>query len=343
MGRSNGALAQHDPLEALAQWLDALRQGAGMSWGQLARKVSERGLAPSESTLYRAVKRKTLPKWETVQAFTQVCGGAEHKAKKLWTAADRHAAGRSHRALRSVPLPPQLITEPWQLIQAMNHRRRANGNPPLRELQARAYVDAKGTASHLPKSTLGAALQGRMPPKALLRHFVRCCGSATEDEVAQWEAAWERAHAHLRGVRLPEESAGQKTTRLQAELAEAYKRLAQAKADLARTLRTPYREPALVADPLPETACSPLGRFHAYLRPVVEDWDRGVSFPTARCGEPGGGQQPGQRWGVPGGQACDGPETKPGLPTRAAQPGPAAVIPMGKGRMAVHVLYPRIL
>ncbi|MFF7987936.1 hypothetical protein ACFZDK_54520 [Streptomyces sp. NPDC007901] len=344
MGRSNGALAQHNPFEALAQWLDALRQGKGMSWSQLAQKVSERGLPPSESTLYRAVRRKSLPKWRTVQAFTRVCGGAEQEAKRLWTAAARYAAGRTDRVPRGAALPPQLITEPWQLIQAMDHRRRADGNPTLRELQRRALVDGGGTASHLPKSTLGAVLRGRMPTRALLGYFVRYCGGGTQDEVAEWDAAWERAHAYLRGERLPEESVRQEQARIQAdlqelarvraELAEVRERLGQTTADLARTVRTAHSAPVLAVAPLP-------GTFRPYLRPATEDGGRGASLPTVCRREPGGGVHHVQAPAVPGGEACEDPPADPGLPTRTGQTGPAAVIPIDEGPAAVPVRRPR--
>lgn len=343
MGRGNSALAQHDPLEALAQWLDELRRGyreSGMSWCQLARKVSQRGLTLSESTLYRAVQRKRVPKWRTVQAFTEACGGAEQKAKELWTAADRYAAARTNRVLSAGAMPPQLITEPWQLIQAMNHRRRVNGNPTLRELQARALVDEGSTASHLPKSTLSAVLRGRMPPRALLEYFVRHCGSGTQDEVAEWEAAWERAQAHLRGERLPEESVRQELARIQAELADTRERLGETTADLVRAVRTAHVEPVPVVDPLPGRACpsaicSPLGQFGVYLGPAAEDGGGGAALLTTRRGEPGGSGRPGLTPAIRGCGAGEGTAVKPEVPTRAVLAGPAAVVLFGECPVAV--------
>lgn len=253
MGRTHGALAQHNPIETLAQWLESLRQRSRMCWRQMAQTVVETGLSLSESTLYRAAQGKTVPKWKTVQAFTQVCGGDEREAKRLWGRADRYAAGRTDGGLRVVVVPPQFITEPWQLIHAMNHMRRENGNPTLRELEEKAYVDVENKVSLLPKSTVGAVLQGRMPAKDLLLNFVRHCGNVPEIQIQDWEDAWERANAYRKGELRPAAAqAQQELARVEEELKRAREQLEQATAELARTARPARREPtALLPPPRP--------------------------------------------------------------------------------------------
>ncbi|MGW4493175.1 hypothetical protein [Streptomyces sp. NPDC004376] len=199
MGRVPGALARHNSMEALAQWLESLRRRSGMSWDQMARTAVDRGLPVTRSTLYRASRGETLPKWKTVQAFTRVCRGDEHMAKRLWTSADRHKAASGGGTPHVMVMAPQFITEPWQLVHAMKGMCRENGNPTLRELERRAYIDVENKVSLLPKSTVGAVLQGRMPGKDLLLDFARYCGNVPDDRLKDWEDAWERAHAFRKG------------------------------------------------------------------------------------------------------------------------------------------------
>ncbi|GAA2923846.1 hypothetical protein GCM10020221_19830 [Streptomyces thioluteus] len=202
MGRVDGALAQPDPVETLAQWLRSLRRRSGRSWSQMARTAQEMGLTVSRSTLDRAAKGETLPKWATVRAFTRICGGDEREAKRLWTRADRYAAAAPGLPGLPGPVRPQFVSEPWQLFQAMTHLRREHGNPTLRELEERACVDAGTKVSLLPRSTLGPALRGtRFPRKEVLLSFVRHCGNVPEGRLRDWADAWERADAFRRGGR----------------------------------------------------------------------------------------------------------------------------------------------
>lgn len=192
MGRTDSALAQHSPTMTLAQWLESLRRRSGLSWSQMARIAAGTDLPATRTTLFRAAQGEKFPKWKTVQVFTRVCGGDEREAKRLWNNAARDEATRAGGAPRGAALPPQYITEPWQLVHAMHHMRRQNGNPTLRELEERATVRG---VSFLPKSTVAAVLRGRMPAKTLLRHFVRCCGNVPDHRLKDWEDAWERVNA----------------------------------------------------------------------------------------------------------------------------------------------------
>lgn len=200
MGHTHSALAAHNPVETLAQWLEALRRRSGLSWSQMAQTAHVRGLTVSQSTLFRAAQGERLPKWKTVQAFAFVCGGDTREARRLWSSADRHEAARGGQMPRSVVLSPQFITEPWQLVHAMNHLRRENGNPTLRELEERAVVRG---VSFLPKSTVGAVLRGRLPAKALLLNFVHYCGNVQDEQLQHWADAWERANTHHKGEARP--------------------------------------------------------------------------------------------------------------------------------------------
>jgi len=196
MRRTHRALTPRNPVETLAQWLESLRQRAGLSWSQMAQTSEEMGLLVSQSTLFRAAQGEKLPKWKTVQAFTRVCGGDERAAKRLWAGADRCAAARTGGVPRIVVLPPQFIVEPWQLVHAMNQIRRENGNPTLRELEEKAI---RHGVSFLPRSTIGAVLRGRMPAKAMLLNFVRYCGNVPDNQLEHWADAWERANAYRKG------------------------------------------------------------------------------------------------------------------------------------------------
>ncbi|GAA0412329.1 helix-turn-helix transcriptional regulator [Streptomyces luteireticuli] len=229
MGRVNSALDQPDPVATLAQWLRSLRRRSGKSWSQVARTAEELGLPVSRSTLDRAAKGEVLPKWGTVRAFARACGGDEREAKRLWTRADRSVAAGPGARVQGV-LPPQFVSEPWELFQAMAHLRREHGNPTLRELEERAYVDAGHKVSLLPRSTLGPALRGtRFPRKDLLLSFVRHCGGVPERGLRDWADAWERADAFRRGrARPPDEVA-----RLRDELARTREQLDRARLALA--------------------------------------------------------------------------------------------------------------
>ncbi|MFF4756944.1 hypothetical protein ACWD5R_45450 [Streptomyces sp. NPDC002514] len=238
MGRINGALAQHNPTKTLAQWLESLRRRSGLSWSQMAQTASEMDLRVSRSTLFRAAQDEKLPRWKTVQAFTRACGGDEREAKRLWARADRCGSGPTGEEPRIVVLPAEFITEPWQIVQAMKRMRREHGNPTLRELEKRAYIDLKNKVSLLPRSTVGAVLRGRMPAKNLLLSFVRYCGNIPESQLQGWEDAWERANAFRKGelrttaAEMPEELA-----RVQDELKRTREQLEQATTELARTAR----------------------------------------------------------------------------------------------------------
>lgn len=179
-----------------------------------------------------------------------MCGGDEREAKRLWTRTDRHKAVSAGEAPRIVVLRPQFITEPWQLVHAMKDMRRQNGNPTLRELEERAHIDVKNKVSLLPKSTVGAVLQGRMPAKGLLLNFVRFCGNVPENRLQEWEDAWERAHAYRKGELHPEAAKVQhELTHVEEELRRTRGQLEQARAELSRAAYAARPGPTAVAPP----------------------------------------------------------------------------------------------
>ncbi|GAA3798071.1 hypothetical protein GCM10022403_034910 [Streptomyces coacervatus] len=255
MGRTHGALAGHNSVETLAQWLESLRQRSGLSWSQVAQTADETGLLVSQSTLFRAAQGERLPKWKTVQAFARVCGGDVREARRLWTSADRHEAARTRGARRIVVLPPQFITEPWQLVHAMNHLRRENGNPTLREMEEKAVVQG---VSFLPRSTVDAVLRGRMPAKALLLNFVRYCGDVPDHQLQHWAHAWERVNAYRKGEARPAMREVQhELARVENELKHTRERLEQATAELTRTTRAARTGPTVAVFP-PRKAVGPV-------------------------------------------------------------------------------------
>lgn len=260
MGRTQSALAQRNPTKTLAQWLESLRQRSGLSWGQTAQTAAAMGLLVSQSTLFRAAQGEKLPKWKTVQAFTRVCGGDEREAKRLWSNAGRYEAAQISAAPRIVALPPQFITEPWQLIHAMNHMRREHGSPTLRELEEKAMV---ARVTFLPRSTVSAVLRGRMPTKDLLRHFVRYCGNVPKYQVKDWEDAWERVNAHRKGETCPVvgevqhelKRAEDELARTRYELDDAHHQLTGLRDELERVTRAVRPEPTVVALPPHKPGC----------------------------------------------------------------------------------------
>lgn len=296
MGRTYGALARPNPVDALAQWLESLRQRSGKSWDQMARTAVENGVMVSRSTLHRAAQGATLPKWRTVQAFTRVCGGDEREAKRLWSRADRCNAASARGELRIAVPRPQFITEPWQLIHAMKDMYRENGNPTLRELEKRAYIDAKNKVSLLPRSTVGAVLRGRMPSKELLLNFVRYCGDVPESRIQEWEDAWDRVDAYNRGELSPgaaqtqararalaqaqaQAQAQDKLTQVEEELKHTREQLEQATAELTRAGHPARRVPASVV-----RSSEPAGRVPPPARPKKTVLTAGPPPPTKRRG-----------------------------------------------------------
>ncbi|GCE01017.1 helix-turn-helix transcriptional regulator [Embleya hyalina] len=241
MGRPTGASAKPDPVTVQAQWLKSLRLDHGLSLRRMAQMTTGRDWAVTYTKLFRAEQGITSPKWETVLAYVEVCGGNAHKARRLWNAADAVTSTTTPTetapAVRTV-LPPEHISEPLELLHAMRALRTARGPRPLRELEDAARVDG---VSFLPRSTLGAILSGkRMVSKQTLLHFVGACTGAEPDSttIRAWARAWDRADAHRRGLHTRPALAN-----LIEELETKTTELSRAREELARHTTTPAANP----------------------------------------------------------------------------------------------------
>lgn len=193
MGRTPSAPAEADLAGELAQWLESLRQQAGLTYQQMAHKTKA-GFAPA--TLWRAARGTTVPRWPVVEAFAAACGGDLEQARRMWAAAaeQRRSARSAAPGTRGEPvLRPEFIHNPAQLLQAMRAMQIEAGGLSLRELEARATSQG---VTLLPHSTVGAVLRGeRMPAKRTLVHFVQACG-VSRAPTGAWEDAWDRADAY---------------------------------------------------------------------------------------------------------------------------------------------------
>ncbi|MFI8504841.1 helix-turn-helix domain-containing protein [Streptomyces sp. NPDC085524] len=207
MGREPSALAEHTA-RGLAQWLLSLRQASGLSISQVASRTERMGMSISRSTLYRAElvrmvgKQPSIPSWPVVEAYTKACGGNITEARRLWTKAASVPA--PSKTASTAPRRPakalQYISEPVDLLHAMQNLRLRAGNPSLRELENRAKPRFS-TVTLLPRSTLGAVLNGTRPcRREFLGHFVRACGVTNEAEVMRWLQAWDRIEASRTGT-----------------------------------------------------------------------------------------------------------------------------------------------
>ncbi|MBA0054354.1 hypothetical protein E0L36_26950 [Streptomyces sp. AJS327] len=283
MGREQCALTPHNPLMALAQWLEALRQRSGWCWSQVARAVAELGISVSQATLFRAAQGERLPKWRTVEAFTHACGGDGRTAKRLWEAAARHTESGTSAISHASVLRPEFITEPWELVHAMRQLRREQGNPSLRELESRATVRG---GSYLPHSTVSAVLRGRMPGKELLLYYVRYCGRVPEDQLGPWAEAWERVRSRRRGEPAPSLAETRKELRAaEAEVELLRSQLARTSEELSRAHR---------AAPTGATATRPRDPGVVIARNRLRS---GQATPTSHARERGPGPGPTRRAG----------------------------------------------
>ncbi|MER5513052.1 helix-turn-helix transcriptional regulator [Streptomyces sp. NPDC002766] len=195
MGRRTSALAQDSPVAELAQWLEALRQQAGLSYLQMAQQVQGKHQF-SAATYWRAVRGSRVPRWPVVDSFVRACHGdaaARARAHRLWDTAAR--LQRPVAALRTPALDPMFVTNPGELRAALLALHRRAGCPSLRDLERRATVHG---VTVLPHSTLGAVLRGeRMPSEHLLAYFIAACGVPTAPPHV-WEQARLRARAYRR-------------------------------------------------------------------------------------------------------------------------------------------------
>ncbi|MFF2196958.1 helix-turn-helix domain-containing protein [Streptomyces sp. NPDC058157] len=112
----------------LASRLRQLRQSARLTYDELAVKTS---LSPA--TLKRAASGRSVPSWDTVEAFAGACGGDLDAVRALWENARITRRGRLRELRR--PGSPELITTRGALSEALEYFYERAGAPSLRRLQ----------------------------------------------------------------------------------------------------------------------------------------------------------------------------------------------------------------
>ncbi|MBT1187833.1 helix-turn-helix domain-containing protein [Streptomyces sp. CJ_13] len=184
MGRhSMSVRACEKSLEALALWLCAQRERAGLTYAQMAQKVDR-----DAASLSRADKGQRVPSRGTLVAYVEACGADLAEATRLWKEARAAAAvprGEKQRMLR-----PEVVGNFAGIHEAMLEFRRTGGQPSLRALHARA----RKAGSVLPPTTVSRVLRGlACPPKQLFLTFMKACG-VYGAHVHLWAEAWDRAN-----------------------------------------------------------------------------------------------------------------------------------------------------
>lgn len=190
MGRQTSARAEK-ALRDLAEWLRSLRRVSGLAYGRMAQTSRDINLPTSTAAFCRADKGRGLPPWKVVEAYARCCDGSVAEARRLWRRAAIATSEVREIDVRASTRAPALpfVMEPAELLMAMRELRVAAGMPSLRALEARAAVPGGG-GSYLPRSTIGAVLNGtRACPPDVLRHYITACGVTRDEDRRQWMEA----------------------------------------------------------------------------------------------------------------------------------------------------------
>lgn len=195
MGRREKPIGEcSKSLYALAWWLRAAREGAGLTYNDLASRT-----VYSADTLARAAAGKSVPRRvEVVVAFAEACGADPREASRLWKKA-RLEESRARNVVegRERPLDISYVKTFAELHTAIIDLYQRQGSPSYRELVTRAGNRRLST------STISRVLRRKtVPSRTFLLAFVAACGVT---QVHPWEAAWQRANEDRRpGRRVPQ-------------------------------------------------------------------------------------------------------------------------------------------
>ncbi|GGS45302.1 helix-turn-helix domain-containing protein [Streptomyces violaceus] len=178
MGRSEKPIAATGKARhALALWLRAQRESAGLTYERLAARTIF-----SPDTLRRAASGQQIPKLTVLKAFTEACGADPQVAEGLWRAARRERGGRY------VEFHVAYTTDFSDLHDAMVSLYRQAGSPSYSELDRQA-----GGNGRLPKSTLSRFFSKKATPgRDFTLAFAEACGIRGE-KLRLWDTAWQRA------------------------------------------------------------------------------------------------------------------------------------------------------
>ncbi|WP_177235655.1 helix-turn-helix transcriptional regulator [Streptomyces sp. MUSC 14] len=180
-------------LHALAAWLRAGREAAGLTYEQLAARTEF-----SADTLSRAASGRNVPKnLSVVLAYADACDLPEKDAEKLWKTARRDEA-RAQGVLSGnhSGVHISIAKDFADLHSAIVDLYQEGGSPPLRSLDARL-----GGVGLLPHSTVGRVLKGRSTPsRQFVLAFAEALGARRSD-LAEWGKVWDRADRDRRSTR----------------------------------------------------------------------------------------------------------------------------------------------
>jgi transcriptional regulator with XRE-family HTH domain len=190
MGRRENPIGEcSKSLYALASWLRAAREGAGLTYSELASRTEY-----SEDTLARAAAGRSVPRRAAVvTAFAQACDADPREAMRLWKRA-RLDESRARNAVEGGqrPLDISYVANFAQLHAAMLDLYQRQGSPPYRQLVTRA-----GDQGRLSSSAISRVLRRQtVPSLKFLLAFVTACGVT---RLRPWETAWQRANEDRRG------------------------------------------------------------------------------------------------------------------------------------------------
>ncbi|AOR29716.1 hypothetical protein BFF78_00155 [Streptomyces fodineus] len=179
----------------LSAYLDRLRQGAQLTFAELAERTTALGVpapAVSAATLKRAAGCLTVPKETTVVAFVRGCDATaeqERRALQLW-----RRARAEERGILPALRPPAIgnIRTRADFAAALAAEYEKAGAPALRTLQQRA--GAAGDVFVLPLSTAWCIVRrgGHPSDWNQCAAFLRGCGVTGRRGLDEWQAAWHR-------------------------------------------------------------------------------------------------------------------------------------------------------
>ncbi|NGO79510.1 helix-turn-helix domain-containing protein [Streptomyces sp. YC504] len=183
MGRQEKpVVTANKALSQLAVWLRHQRSTAELSYSELAAATEY-----SATTLQRATTGERIPRLQVVESYARACGADVVVGRDLW----RDARWMEHCNLSPtrrphVP-PPELITEPADLLEALREVYYKGGAIPVAEMERRAGL------GRLPRSTVQRMLRGRATLElAQFMIFLEICG-IPERELPVWRQTWMRA------------------------------------------------------------------------------------------------------------------------------------------------------
>lgn len=194
MGRREKSISPcSSSLYALASWLRAGREAAGLTYQQLADRTPF-----SADTLARAASGSSVPRnVEVVLTHARACGRSPAEAERLWKLARRdeaRAAGVLSGQRGGMHI--SVVKDFADLHSAIVELYQSAGSPALRSLD-----DRIGGHGRLPHSTVGRVLNGRSrPARPFVLAFAEAVG-VRRSEVAEWGKAWDRADRDRRGTR----------------------------------------------------------------------------------------------------------------------------------------------